>query len=799
MGNTCATGRRRYQVISGDEVAQETTFDATTDTTQQAAASLSAQQALVRTHSEHADELDTEPQTQAEQTYTLAVANLKLERSDSLENLLTCAICLDFLFEPVRSTCGHSFCRTCLRRLLEFDGSRANCPKCRQSFARMDPDKLEIDRPLAETVQRNFEMEEMAKRKAEAEVDEQEYVQARAARQRREQLMESNPLQLMFESEEDPTRRRILRRDMALLTGLGFSEVMAQKALFVASGTHTEALAWLMHHQHHPDVDVPWNSTQLQEQIALRNTRRVLCGIDTEPTTQVLLAGQLNVSVGVVRHVSILGRKAWLVSTRGFGALAMPEIVFIVKAESEELAVPQCILKLLKKLFRRAKRGAFTADHATIIRFSHDATPFLNNPELTGVMLTREMGQSLQGLPVPHGNFVLALLLFGHEVDWAEHLPCRFLLQLGRNHRGNYPFPITNDRYREPVITEGIEESHKYFKSAIFVKHAICMRVQNPRASSRFRRNRRREPAHWYLLHLPSEAKDIVRRYVDSWNCSTSMPLVCDFALGADGYLLHQNQSARQRMLALPNAVGAAIGGVAITFVRDNRNVGTGGTLHKDVLMFYANDTDYTEIRSALSLGHDIEIKPSNRNLDCGLRIKWLPSAVINSGLSHISSDLFPDRTVYPYSHRVGNLSDGIVLPLIAAETREMLCPDLHPRLTVLGVGVGVSAVELNARIDRTHLEQYLSLLLESVSAKMGKLITEPPSSGDASLITLHIDLEPAGTDASAATYRISKNYGDVCPQAPGLTMRKWSRMLHPLPAPPVTAKVALQVSLELI
>ena len=57
-------------------------------------------------------------------TWVQAVSELKLQRSDSLENLLTCAICLDFLYEPVRSICGHSFCRTCLRRLLEYDGSQ---------------------------------------------------------------------------------------------------------------------------------------------------------------------------------------------------------------------------------------------------------------------------------------------------------------------------------------------------------------------------------------------------------------------------------------------------------------------------------------------------------------------------------------------------------------------------------------------------------------------------------------------------------------------------------------------------
>ena len=283
---------------------------------------------------------------------------------------------------------------------------------------------------------------------------------------------------------------------MALLTGLGFSEVMAQKALFVASGTHTEALAWLIHHQHHPNVDVPWNSTQLQEQVALRNTRRVLCGVDVDPSTQPLIPGHLNVAVSIVRHVEALGRRAWMVATRGFGALGMPEIVFLLKWEtdvswrarvcvclcvcvyvyennahsfaleltlkhtrthahththtlslspslplflcsapprgcamSQETEVPQCILQLLKKLFRRAQRQQFRCEHGAVVQLSLDTSTFLNNPQITGVMLTREMGQTLQGLPVPHGRFVLGLLLFGHELEWAQYLPVRLLLQ----------------------------------------------------------------------------------------------------------------------------------------------------------------------------------------------------------------------------------------------------------------------------------------------------------------------------------------------------------------------------------
>ena len=42
---------------------------------------------------------------------------------------LTCEICYSVLFQPVTTTCGHTFCRDCLQRSLDF---RPDCPYCRQ-------------------------------------------------------------------------------------------------------------------------------------------------------------------------------------------------------------------------------------------------------------------------------------------------------------------------------------------------------------------------------------------------------------------------------------------------------------------------------------------------------------------------------------------------------------------------------------------------------------------------------------------------------------------------------------------
>ncbi|WCJ21259.1 zinc finger (C3HC4-type RING finger) family protein [Euphorbia peplus] len=49
---------------------------------------------------------------------------------DKLKEELSCAICLEICFEPSTTSCGHSFCKKCLRSAADKCGRR--CPKCRE-------------------------------------------------------------------------------------------------------------------------------------------------------------------------------------------------------------------------------------------------------------------------------------------------------------------------------------------------------------------------------------------------------------------------------------------------------------------------------------------------------------------------------------------------------------------------------------------------------------------------------------------------------------------------------------------
>ncbi|PKU87025.1 uncharacterized protein LOC110104431 [Dendrobium catenatum] len=63
---------------------------------------------------------------------TLAKINYKegLPCMDRLREELSCAICLEICYEPSTTSCGHSFCKKCLKCAADKCGKK--CPKCRQ-------------------------------------------------------------------------------------------------------------------------------------------------------------------------------------------------------------------------------------------------------------------------------------------------------------------------------------------------------------------------------------------------------------------------------------------------------------------------------------------------------------------------------------------------------------------------------------------------------------------------------------------------------------------------------------------
>uniref|UniRef100_A0A8C3HCR6 RING-type domain-containing protein n=1 Tax=Chrysemys picta bellii TaxID=8478 RepID=A0A8C3HCR6_CHRPI len=60
----------------------------------------------------------------------------------TLQDELTCSICLDYFKDPVSLDCDHNFCRACITQSFDTDIS---CPQCREIFPQRN---LKLNRQL---------------------------------------------------------------------------------------------------------------------------------------------------------------------------------------------------------------------------------------------------------------------------------------------------------------------------------------------------------------------------------------------------------------------------------------------------------------------------------------------------------------------------------------------------------------------------------------------------------------------------------------------------------------------------
>lgn len=62
-----------------------------------------------------------------------------IDLSNVEKNDFECTLCYRFLYQPVTTPCGHSFCRTCLDRCLDHS---TNCPLCKTSIKVVSRDAI---------------------------------------------------------------------------------------------------------------------------------------------------------------------------------------------------------------------------------------------------------------------------------------------------------------------------------------------------------------------------------------------------------------------------------------------------------------------------------------------------------------------------------------------------------------------------------------------------------------------------------------------------------------------------------
>ena len=64
----------------------------------------------------------------------------------------TCPICLAFLCEPLRTSCGHLFCRACLLQTTQLSPDGRACPLCRTPLEMENPKTHSVDRTVEAAV-----------------------------------------------------------------------------------------------------------------------------------------------------------------------------------------------------------------------------------------------------------------------------------------------------------------------------------------------------------------------------------------------------------------------------------------------------------------------------------------------------------------------------------------------------------------------------------------------------------------------------------------------------------------------
>lgn len=66
-----------------------------------------------------------------------------------IEDEFICIICLDLMYQPTTTNCGHTFCKHCLKRA-------AQCPTCRAPFPAGTVEMMRINITLQKIIEKQY-------------------------------------------------------------------------------------------------------------------------------------------------------------------------------------------------------------------------------------------------------------------------------------------------------------------------------------------------------------------------------------------------------------------------------------------------------------------------------------------------------------------------------------------------------------------------------------------------------------------------------------------------------------------
>ena len=103
--------------------------------------------------------------------YTHAERNVLMQLEDENESTVhenyICPICQQLIFEPVVTSCGHSFCSSCLAKYIRHANTHQRttpCPSCRAALPGLNATKMPVARVFADMIEHTYPREYQRRR-----------------------------------------------------------------------------------------------------------------------------------------------------------------------------------------------------------------------------------------------------------------------------------------------------------------------------------------------------------------------------------------------------------------------------------------------------------------------------------------------------------------------------------------------------------------------------------------------------------------------------------------------------------
>jgi hypothetical protein len=285
----------------------------------------------------------------------------------------------------------------------------------------------------------------------------------------------------------------------------------------------------------------------------------------------------------------------WIFVTEGMGTVKQPELVFILKMNSEEIKAEdkKKVIPPVPIIFTAFYTGASVSNLNIIEGYTHKTGDrgFLK-PEFKGVVF-----QQLNLEYIPNGilkdeeNYLSIITLYDTELHIATTCsPTRVLASLGRREK-IFPYPIFCDRDREPVYPTPNTHSDSILLTA--------PHINIPEISSVLMDNDNK-----VVIKIPKYTAEILKKELDTISPDSVVIIPTHISENEDAHICwnpSQNAEVERSQLEVfvaPHSKGTKIGGSFIGFVPEQKQ--DEAIIYEDGFLLMLSDGSWGLLRKCL-------------------------------------------------------------------------------------------------------------------------------------------------------------------------------------------------------